>query len=200
MSDPIVLIIDDHALFRSGVAALLSIGLHNAEIREAGSLEEALAYRGISPSILILDVQLHGISGLQGMASLRRKWPHARILVVSAFDTPDIIADALALGAESFLAKTERPDRMISTLRRMLDGPPGKPSARPPDNARPSLTPRQTEVLDLVCQGLSNKMIGRRLGLSEHTVRGHVQALLASLGAATRTEAAFAARRLGLIR
>ncbi|KQM61915.1 MULTISPECIES: response regulator transcription factor [unclassified Sphingomonas] len=62
------------------------------------------------------------------------------------------------------------------------------------------LTPRQNEVLDLLVQGLSNKMIGRRLGLSEHTVRGHVQALLATLGASSRSQAAFAARRLGLLR
>lgn len=200
MNRPTILIIDDHALFRSGIAAMLSTGLRNTRICEAASLEEALTDNAIDPSILMLDVQLRGISGIDGMPSLKRKWPQARIVVVSAFDTDDVINDALAMGAETFLAKTERPDRMIATLRHMLEDPAGASPAPSRTDTRSSLTPRQKEVLDLVCQGLSNKMIGRRLGLSEHTVRGHVQALLASLGVATRTEAAFAARRLGIIR
>ncbi|WP_420138837.1 response regulator [Sphingomonas sp.] len=200
MNRPTILIIDDHALFRSGVAAMLATGLRNARICEAASLEEALADDEIRPSILMLDVQLRGISGIDGMPSLKRKWPNARIVVVSAFDTDDVINDALAMGAETFLAKTERPDRMISTLRQMLDDPSGASPRQSAPPTRSSLTPRQKEVLDLVCQGLSNKMIGRRLNLSEHTVRGHVQALLAALGVASRTEAAFAARRLGIIR
>ncbi|WP_442678817.1 response regulator [Sphingomonas sp. ASY06-1R] len=200
MNRPTILIIDDHALFRSGVAAMLSTGLRNARICEAASLEEALTDNKIDPSILMLDVQLRGISGIDGMPSLKRKWPLARIVVVSAFDTDDVINDALAMGAETFLAKTERPDRMIATLRQMLDDPSGASPTPITTDTRSSLTPRQKEVLDLVCQGLSNKMIGRRLNLSEHTVRGHVQALLAALGVASRTEAAFAARRLGIIR
>ena len=91
---------------------------------------------------------------------------------------------------------------MIAVLRALL-AEPAAAAAVPdatPEPIRPLLTGRQTEVLDLAGQGLSNKMIGHRLGVSEHTVRGHVQALLAVLGVARRTEAIFKARQLGLIR
>lgn len=196
-----ILLIDDHALFRSGIAMVLEAGLGEADIGEAGSLEQALQESEIEPDLIMLDVQLQGVSGLEGMASLRRKWPLAKIVVVSAFDLPDIISEAVEKGAFAFISKTERPERMLAQVRSLLDGQDAAPAlVHRSGEDRPRLTPRQAEVLDLLCQGLSNKMIGRRLNLSEHTVRGHVQATLATLGVSSRSEAAFAARRLGLVR
>lgn len=195
-----ILLIDDHALFRSGIAMVLEAGLGEADISEAGSLEQALQESDIEPDLIMLDVQLQGVSGLEGMASLRRKWPLARIVVVSAFDLPDIISEAVEKGAIAFISKTERPERMLAQVRSLLDGDAAPAPVHRSGEDRPRLTPRQAEVLDLLCQGLSNKMIGRRLNLSEHTVRGHVQATLATLDVSSRSEAAFAARRLGLVR
>ena len=122
----------------------------------------------------------------------------ARIVVVSAHDLPVTVNAATARGAAAFLSKADRPERMMAVLRGVLARPPA--ASRASDAPRPPLTPRQTEVLALVEQGLSNKMIGRRLGLSEHTVRGHVQAILSVLSAAGRAEAGFKARQLGLVR
>lgn len=195
-----ILLIDDHALFRSGIAMVLEAGLGEADISEAGSLEQALQESDIEPDLIMLDVQLQGVSGLEGMASLRRKWPLAKIVVVSAFDLPDIISEAVEKGAIAFISKTERPERMLAQVRSLLDGDAAPAPVHHSGEDRPRLTPRQAEVLDLLCQGLSNKMIGRRLNLSEHTVRGHVQATLATLDVSSRSEAAFAARRLGLVR
>jgi two-component system nitrate/nitrite response regulator NarL len=185
-----ILIIDDHALFRSGLAAVLSTAFASIALVDVGSLDEALALHVTLPTVILLDIELSNADGLEGMGSIQRRWPAARIVVVSAHDMPVTVHAALAQGAVAFISKADRPERMIAVLREVLVH----------DSKRPSLTTRQTEVLALVERGLSNKMIGRRLGLSEHTVRGHVQALLSGLGVAGRAEAAFKARQLGLIR
>lgn len=191
-----ILIIDDHALFRSGIVAILSVAFSCALILDYASLDEALS-EVVVPAVVLLDIQLSGTDGLEGIALIKRRWPAACIVVVSAHDLPVTISAALARGASAFLSKADRPERMIRVVREVLERSPA-PSSTSGDRG-PTLTPRQAEVLALVERGLSNKMIGRRLGVSEHTVRGHVQALLLALGAAGRSEAAFKARQLGLI-
>jgi DNA-binding NarL/FixJ family response regulator len=196
-----LLLIDDHALFRSGVSLVLSSALTDAVIVEADSLEQALKIDGVRPDLVLLDVQLQGVSGLEGITLLRKRWPQSKIVMVSAFDMSDTIDESVQRGALSFISKTERPDRLLELVQAALREP---RSERVPSQTvsplRPHLTPRQVEVLDLLSQGLSNKHIGRRLDLSENTVRGHVQAILAALSVSGRAEAAFAARRLGIIR
>lgn len=180
---------------------VLQAGLEGVEIHEACSLEQALRLAGVEPLLVLLDVQLQGVSGLEGIESLRRKWPAAKVVMVSAFDLSEVVSEAVERGALAFISKTERPERMLQQIRQLLADDGALAAARGiAIPSRPRLTPRQCEVLDLLCQGLSNKMIGRRLNLSEHTVRGHVQAMLAALQVSSRSEAAFAARRLGLIR
>lgn len=193
-----ILIIDDHALFRSGIVSMLSTAFESIPILDSASLHEALAIEAVVPTVILLDIQLPDISGLEGMSLLQQRWPTARIVVVSALDLPDTVGAALAQGACAFLSKTDRPDRMMAVLRELLDQSPVIASVG--GAVCPSLTPRQAEVLGLVGRGLSNKMIGRQLGLSEHTVRGHVQGLLAVLGVTRRAEAVFKAQQLGLIR
>jgi DNA-binding NarL/FixJ family response regulator len=198
-----ILLIDDHPLFRSGITMVLAAGLKDVDVLGTGSLDEALRLADYKPALVLLDVQLQGVSGLEGIASLKRKWPTADIVIVSALDLSDVVSEALARGARAYISKTERPERLLQLIEHVLDnGQAGRTALAPltTHDARPKLTPRQNEVLDLLCQGLSNKMIGRRMNLSEHTVRGHVQALLAALEVSSRSEAAFAARRLGLIR
>ncbi|KTT35592.1 response regulator [Pseudomonas rhizoryzae] len=192
-----LLLIDDHALFRSGIALVLAVGLPLVTIREASSLEDALRLNEVEPQLVLLDVQLQGISGLEGITAIRGKWPQAKIVMVSAFDLSEVVREAVRRGALEFISKTEQPERLLQKIRVLLDGdlPEGPVLA----SDRPRLTPRQIEVLELLSQGLSNKLIGRRLELSEHTVRGHVQALLAALRVASRTEAIYTARRLGLL-
>ncbi|UVE18067.1 response regulator transcription factor [Pseudomonas sp. LS44] len=197
-----LLLIDDHALFRSGVGLVLAAGLSDVQLSEASSLAQALLCPSEAVDLVLLDVQLEGGNGLDGIAALKGKWPLAKVLVVTALQDARVVQEALARGAHGFVCKTETPARMLELIAQALaDELPAQvfPSLLPEASQPPvRLTPRQCEVLDLLCQGLSNKMIGRRLNLSENTVRGHVQATLLALQVSSRSEAAFVARRLGL--
>lgn len=197
-----LLLIDDHALFRSGIGMVLSAGLEDIRITEAGSLEQALMCQDEVIDLLLLDVKLNGLNGLEGIALLKRKWPQAKIVVVSAAEDTHVRHEALERGAQGFISKTEAPARMLELVSQVLAGEHPVPDAPVAEAEAPQgirLSPRQCEVLDLLCLGLPNKLIGKRLNLSENTVRGHVQAILQALQVSSRSEAAFVARRLGLV-
>jgi len=194
-----ILLIDDHAMFRSGLGMVIKTGLPSAEISEAGSLDEAINSAPDSIDVVLLDIQLKGINGLEGIALLKRRWPLTPVLVLSSQDEPETVSLARARGAAAFVSKSESAEKIVETLRLFLRGefPAFPPTAghTPPQR----LTPRQCEVLDLLHQGLSNKLIARRLSLSENTVRRHVQDILAFFGVANRSEAVFEARRQALV-
>lgn len=198
-----LLLIDDHALFRSGIAMVLDAGLTDIEIFEAASLEQAMHCPCKEIDLLLLDIQLEGLNGLDSIVLLKRKWPGVKILVVSASQDTQIARKSLQHGAHGFISKAEMPAHMLQRVSQILSGDTAvtqiKGTSTESDNDNAKLTPRQREVLDLLCQGLSNKMIGRRLNLSENTIRGHVQATLQALHVSNRSEAAFVARRLGLV-
>lgn len=201
-----LLLIDDHALFRCGLHMVLAAGIPDLEVAEAASLEEAMHCTMASPALVLLDVHLHGLNGIEGIALVKRKWPDAAVIMLSSQAEPQTIALALERGAATFVSKAATADTILSVIDQVRRGH----LPLPPSGAAPSapamgdadtqrLTPRQCEVLDLMCQGLSNKLIGRRLNLSENTVRGHVQAVLAALQVSSRSEASFAARQRGLV-
>jgi len=207
MLPPRILLIDDHALFRCGLRMVLAAGIADLEASEAASLEEAMRSPMEDPALVLLDIQLQGLNGLEGIALVKRKWPEAVVVILSSDIAHHNIRLALDRGAAAFVSKAEPADRILAVidqLRRGLSIASASASAgsvppREGDASRQLLTPRQSEVLDLMCQGLSNKVIGRRLNLSENTVRGHVQAVLAALQVSSRSEAGFAARRRGLV-
>ena len=182
---------------------VLTAGLKDIEILEAATIEEALRCPGEAFDLLLLDVQLQGLNGLEGMALLKRKWPEAKIVVVSALADSEAVREALERGAHRFISKAQTPDAMLEIIRALLNDhsatSEGAPLASATAVRSTKLTPRQCEVLDLLCQGLPNKMIGRRLNLSENTIRGHVQAIFVALQVSSRSEAAFMSRRLGLV-
>lgn len=201
---PRILLIDDHSLFRCGLRMVLASAIAELEVQEAASLEEAMRIEmARPPSLVLLDIQLHGLNGLEGMALVHRRWPNTPVIVLSSEASPQKIQLALERGATAFVSKADPPDRILSVIEQVRLGVPVQREAQPRAGqsaaAQPLLTPRQSEVLDLVCQGLSNKVIGRRLNLSENTVRGHVQAVLAALQVSSRSEAGFAARQRGIV-
>lgn len=202
MPIPRLLIIDDHALFRCGLRLVLQAALPQTSISEAGSLEDAMrAEDAQAPDMVLLDIQLGGLNGIDGMAVLARKWPAVPIIILSADDTDGTVRAATQRGAAAFVSKAATAEHILQVLlevaggRHTLPTPSGQVEA----SAKPQFTPRQYEVLGLLSQGLTNKAIGRRLNLSENTIRGHVQAILAALEVDNRAEAAFAARRRGLV-
>lgn len=201
-----IFLIDDHAIFRTGLRMVLEASFEQAVILEAGALCDAINGTESQPDIVLLDIKLPGLVGTEGIELLKRKWPQTVVLMLSSLDEPEIVRLAIARGAEGFISKASSADDIIQAITRALNGQlqsgdinglndAGCETASQP----PRLTPRQLEVLEWLCQGMSNKLIGRKLALSENTVRGHVQAILAFLMVSSRAEAAFEARRKGLV-
>lgn len=199
-SGPRLLLIEDHSLVRTGLRMVLQSVLRGAIILEAASIAEAVRCSGGPPDVVLLDIDLPGLSGLEGLAVLRRQWPASPVIVVTAHDGEEACATALLRGAVAFLHKSESSERMRAVIEAVLLGETVTQVTAADAAARPSLTARQCEVLDQLRHGYSNKIIARKLSLSEHTVRGHVAGLLAALGATSRTEAIAIARSRGLVR
>ena len=194
-----ILLIDDHAMFRSGLGMLLTTGIPDTEICEAGSLDEAMSNTPDDVDVVLLDIKLNGLNGLEGIALLKRKWPLVPILMLSSQNEPETVRLALARGAAGFISKAETAEKIIATINLILRGEFSALSPADHSTTPRSLTPRQCEVLNLLHQGLSNKLIARQLALSENTVRRHVQGILEYFQMSSRAEAVFAARRQGLV-
>lgn len=193
-----ILIIDDHDLYRSGLRAALGASMPNAEIFEAGSIDAAIRGTPDKLDAIVLDFRLPGLNGVEGITLLRKKWPLIPVLMLSSQNDPETVGLALERGAAGFVSKADAADKIVASIKHILRG---KFTAPLPESETtlPRLTPRQCEVLDLLCQGMSNKLIARRLLLTENTVRVHVQAVLSYLQVSSRSEAIFAARSRGLI-
>lgn len=199
------LLVDDHALFRHGLLLLLSKlpGAH--EFIEAESCEAAFASAAAHADIdlILLDLALPGMNGLDGLVRLRELRPAAPVVLLSANDSSHIIIDGLQRGARGFIPKSSSPDAMTAALEVILAGGTYVPA---PDFARRTLqednrtlTARQREVLALLAQNLTNKAIAETLGMRVNTVRVHVAAILKILDVENRNEAARAALSLGLL-
>ena len=198
MTAPQVLIVDDHAMFRTGLALVIRAALPQAEVRDVGTLEQAMALEEAPVDVALLDLQLQGVNGLAGIAPLRQRWPGIRVVVVSSHTDAQSVREAHERGADGFIAKTEPAGKIVEAIQFALTGV--RPAqARPSPVDSRGLTPRQCEVIELMHQGLPNKTIARRLGLSENTVRRHVQDILAFFDVGSRAEAVFVARQRGLV-
>jgi two-component system, NarL family, nitrate/nitrite response regulator NarL len=211
-----VLLIDDHALFRQGLKAVLQSNATPAQVWEAASVREALSsYRpGTVMDVILLDVQLQGERGVDGIGALRLHFsapPHEspRLVVISALDTSQDHANALRKGADAFLSKSASAEVLSRVITQRSDSAAADESIEmaalaasqiPGDALACSVvTPRQLEVLALLAQGKSNKVIGKDLGLSENTVRAHLVSVFAHLGVNSRTAAVTQARLRGLL-
>lgn len=198
MTSPNILLIDDHAMFRSGLNMVIAAAMPHAQIHEAGSLREATESAPEVLDVILLDINLQGLSGLEGIDLLHRKWPETPVLMLSSQSEPETVRLALSRGAAGFVSKAETADEIVRAISKVLLGARADaPSATDPASRR--LTPRQLEVLDLLDQGLSNKLVARKLSLSDNTVRRHVQDILMFFDVGSRAEAVAAARRQRLI-
>lgn len=199
-----ILLIDDHAMFRTGLRMVLNSGLPDAQIVEAGSLNHALHHAPEMPDIVLLDIKMPGLSGVEGIALLKRKWPQVPVLMLSSQDEPETVHLAMTRGAAGFISKVDTADHIVEVVVRILQGEFTEPliQALHHENlvdAPTHLTPRQCEVLELLNTGMSNKLIAKHLSLSENTVRVHVQGILEFLQVSGRSEAVFVARQRGLL-
>lgn len=162
--DPQILLIDDHAMFRTGLALVIRAALPRAVVHDVGDLQQAVALEQDDMDVALLDLQLQGVNGLACIAPLRRRWPGMRVVVVSSHTDAQHTREAQERGADGFIAKSEPAARIVEAIEFALTG--ARPArARPaPSDAR-ALTPRQCEVIELLHQGLPNKVIARQRGL-----------------------------------
>jgi two-component system NarL family response regulator len=199
-----LLLIDDHFVVRSGLSASLSLEPDIDIVAEADSGEQALsAYTTHLPDIVLMDLQLPGISGIEATINILAAHPSARILIFSTFARDEEIHRALRAGALGYLQKSaSRPD-LLKAIRTVAAGR----QSLPPDIAarlqerltRPDITPRELEILTLVTRGNANKEIAATLGIAEDTVKQHVSRILQKLNVNDRAQATAEAIRLGLL-
>jgi DNA-binding NarL/FixJ family response regulator len=205
-----VLLVDDHALFREGLKFLL--GSLDAALRvdEAGDCAKALEHAAArSYDLVLLDLKMPGTAGLDALQALRDAIPAAPLVVHSGEDNPAVVRAAIERGAMGFIPKSSTPEVLIQALRlvlargvylppAVLDAAADPQPADEPGAALAGLTPRQVDVLRCVIQGKANKVIARELDISEGTVKAHLSSVLRAFGAHNRTEAVYAAAKLGL--
>lgn len=198
-----VLIADDHSLFREGLAHVLAELDGVLDLLHAADCLRALELASAHPDLdlVLLDLEMPGMSGLEALRRLCDQFPALPVVVLSATTQRADMQRALDLGAMGFVPKDATGRQMIQALRLVLAGGLAVPSAlvRPAaDDWRADLTERQREVLALLARGLVNKEIARTLGLAEATVKMHITAIMKLLGVSNRTQAVLAAQRLRL--
>lgn len=203
-----ILLVDDHVLFRSGLHMLLIAENITAEIIEAGSVSEAMHAISMPIDVVLLDIQLPGLSGLEGIVMFKKYLPKTPIILLSGQADAATVQRAELLGAAGFVSKAAAAEEIFLALAAVLAGKtffsPALAATHFTHNkavaADPPLTARQLEVLEQLCLGLSNKLIARKLGIAENTVQVHVAAVFSYLGVTNRSGALLAAQRLGMVR
>jgi two-component system, NarL family, response regulator len=201
-----VLLADDHPVVRQGLATILKSEKDMKVVAEATDGEEACGlYDQLSPDVLTLDLRMPKKDGLQVVRELMSRCvPKPRIVIVSSYDSEQDVRQAVKAGAKAFLVKGTCPQQIREAVRRAARGecffPPEIGFKLAESISLPELSSRETQVLQYLALGRSNKEIGRVLYISEGTVKHHVKSILSKLDAIGRTEASMIAARRGLVR
>lgn len=208
-----VLIADEQSLFRDGLTLRLKEINQNIDILQSSSLTETLQILSAEPNtdILILDIDLAGFSAEETIKNIQNISPSAKIIAISSSEDAHNIKNILSLGAKGYIPKRSDSNILSGALKLILDGgtyiPPvmlktdsiSKSTSPTLPPLKKNLTNRQSQVLDLIAQGKSNKQIAYDMGVSEATVKLHINALLRSLKVNNRTQAVITAQKMGLI-
>lgn len=205
VSRPIqILCVDDHPLMREGIAAYIRSTPDMQLVSEAVNGKEAIQhFRQYRPDIMLMDLRLPDISGIDALTTIRKEFPQARIIVLTTFEGDADIRRALEAGAQAYLLKTMPRSELLEAVRKVHAGkryvPPEVVAQLAQHLGSDLLSKREVEVLEKVAEGNRNIDIANVLCISEETVKGHVKHIMEKLGAADRTEAVAIAHRRGII-
>lgn len=214
-----VLLVDDQGLFREALATLLGLHSQLEIVGEAGDGEAGVALaQTLRPDVVLMDLRMPGMSGVEATRRLRSLVPEARVLVLTTFEDDDEVLAAIEAGAAGYMLKASPAEKLVEAICTVMrGGSPLEPSVASKvmaELARLSrrqseercqrladpLSTRELEVLRALCEGLSNKEIAAKLGLTEGTVKNHMTQVLSKLGVLDRTQAALRAHALGLLK
>lgn len=199
-----IMLVDDHPLLRKGLQQLISLSDNLDIVAEASSGAEAIALGvDLDPDLILLDLNMQGMDGLETLSKLREQGVTSRIVMLTVSDADEDVIEAITRGADGYLLKDMEPEALLEQIERALEGKMVMSEAvtqvlasalRRPQlqhaNKLDSLTSREREILTLIAKGLSNKLIARELDISDGTVKVHVKHLLKKLGLRSRVEAA----------
>ncbi len=207
-----VLIADDHTLFRAGLHALLNLFSDILVVGEASTGEEAITKaEAVQPDIILMDVQMPGVNGIEATRRIVRTSPNIGIIVVTMFEDNESVFSAMRAGAHGYILKEAGEEEVLRAIHSVSKGEAlfGPAIARRLMNffsqpevvsnpVFPELTEREREILDLIARGENNAAIAQRLVLSPHTIRNHISNIFSKLQVADRAEAIIRAREAGL--
>lgn len=205
MQQPLrLLVVDDHPAFRAGLRAMLNDAPRFTVVGEAGGVGEAVALHGVlRPDVTLMDLNLQEESGVEAIRRILAQSAEARVIVLSTFDMSEDIHLAFEAGARAYLLKDASRDEIIAAIEAVHAGerfvPPRIQQRLGERRARPALSAKEVEILQLIVQGKSNKEIGTELNITEFTVKGHLKNIFLKLQVSDRTEAAIKAVWEGIV-
>ncbi len=199
-----ILIADDHFVVRMGLAALVNTEPDMEVVAEAADGAQALElFAKFNPDLALMDLRMPVKSGIEAITEIRKQFPTACILMLTAFDGDEDIHKALQAGAQGYVLKSSTGDKLIPALRAVASGqkwiPKDVANRLAFRSSFDELTPREVQVLNELAKGLANKEIADVLSITEHTTKDHLKSILAKLRVADRTEAVTAALQRGII-
>jgi len=206
-----VMLVDDHAVVRSGLSAFLQASDDLELVGEASSGEEAIqSYKELLPDVILMDLKMPGIGGAEATGIIREKYPQTQVIILTSFKEKDLVETALKAGAIGYLLKDATAEKLIESIRSAAAGKPAlsaeaaevliQATRAPSDKVGFDLTNREREVLALMVEGLNNKQIAEELVISVSTSKFHVSSILSKLAVTSRTEAVVLALKNNLVK
>jgi DNA-binding NarL/FixJ family response regulator len=199
-----ILVVDDHPVVRFGMTAFLNAQRNMKVIGEAATGEMAVKlFRKHQPDVVLMDLRLPGMSGVDAIRAIRCEYPQSRFVVMTTYEGEEDIYQALEAGAQAYLIKCMPSETLVDAIIKVNTGlrviPPAVARSLAMRAPNFSLTDRERDVLVLIVKGNSNKEIASKLGITEGTVKCHVNVILSRMGVSDRTQAAIAALQRGIV-
>ena len=199
-----VLCVDDHPIMRKGIAAIIDGQDDVVSVGEAADGKSAIEqYRTLRPDVVLMDLRMPGLGGVEATTQIRREFPTARIIILTTYEGDEDIHRALAAGAQGYLLKHAVSKELLDSIREVYSGrrhiTPAMAARLAEHTPRVGLTSRELEVVHLIATGLRNKEIGAKLDITEGTVKIHIKNIFGKLEVIDRTQAVVSASQRGFI-